>query len=156
AAIPRSRLHPLAIGLVAGLRSSASSREEAMSAKDLHGLAMSTTSAETAQVFNQVILSYLGYRADTPIRLRELLAADPAFILSHIAKGYFSMLAFNLASVPAARDALDNARRLVASATRREQAHIAALSHWVAGDVDATLQTWEQILDEHPLDVLAF
>jgi len=66
------------------------------------------------------------------------------------------MLAFNLASVPAAREALESARRLSGRTTTREQAHIAGLAHWIEGDVDNTLRTWEQILDEHHLDVLAF
>jgi tetratricopeptide (TPR) repeat protein len=127
-----------------------------MPTKDLHGLAMSTNSAETAQAFNETVLGYLAYRADAPQRLRKLLAADPEFVMAHALRGYFSMLAFNLASVAAARDSLDKARRLSADATARERAHVAALAHWIAGDIDATLSTWEQILDEHPLDALAF
>jgi tetratricopeptide (TPR) repeat protein len=127
-----------------------------MSTKDLHGLAMSTASPATAQAFNQAVVAYLSYRADAPLRLRQLLAADPDFGFGQLLKGHFSMLAFNLASVPLAREALENARRLLADASPREKAHVAALEHWVAGDIDATLATWEQILDEHPLDVLAF
>ena len=127
-----------------------------MSTKDLHGLPLSTASRETTRAFNHAVEGYLAYRADAPLRLRALLTADPEFGFGQLLKGYFSMLAFNLASVPAAREALENARRLLAGGTRREQAHVAALAHWVAGDVDATLRTWEQILDDHPLDVLAF
>ena len=127
-----------------------------MSTKDLHGLALTAASPETARAFNHAVVGYLAYRADAPQRLRQLLAADPDFALGHILKGYFSMLSFNLASVPSAREALETARRLSAGATRREQAHVAALAHWIDGDIDATLATWEQILDEHPLDVLAF
>ena len=56
------------------------------------------------------------------------------------------------ASVPAAREALLQAQSLSAAATERERMHIAALAHWTAGDLDATLGTWEQILDAHPLD----
>ena len=32
----------------------------------------------------------------------------------------------------------------------------AALEAWIAGDLDRALGIWEQILAEHPLDVLAF
>jgi tetratricopeptide (TPR) repeat protein len=127
-----------------------------MSTKDLHGLAMSTQSLATAQAFNHAVAGYLAYRADAPQRLRQLLAADPEFALAHILRGYFSMLAFNVASLPAAKESLENARRLATGTTSREQAHVAALAHWVAGEIDATLATWEQMLDEHPLDVLAF
>lgn len=127
-----------------------------MSTTDLHGLALSTASPGTARAFNHAVQGYLAYRADAPLRLRQLLAGDPEFGFGHLLKGYFLMLSFNLASVPTAREALETARPLCAGAARREQAHIAALAHWVAGDIDATLRTWEEILDEYPLDVLAF
>ena len=42
---------------------------------------------------------------------------------------------------------------LTANATPREQAHVAALEAWIAGDLDRALGVWEQILSEHPLDV---
>jgi tetratricopeptide (TPR) repeat protein len=103
-----------------------------------------------------VVEGYLAYRADAPLRVRNLLATDPEFAMGHVLKGYFSMLAFNLASVPSARQALEKARQLTLSATAREQAHVGALARWIEGDIDATLGTWEQILDEHPRDVLAF
>jgi tetratricopeptide (TPR) repeat protein len=127
-----------------------------MTTQDLHGLPLTAASSATTRAFDHAVLGYLAYRADAPLRVRELLTTDPDFLFGHLLKGYFSMLAFNLASVPAARDALEAARRLSPGATRREQAHVAALAHWVAGDIDATLQTWEQILDEHPRDVVAF
>lgn len=127
-----------------------------MPTPDLHGLPLSTASPATASAFNHAIEGYLAYRADAPLRLRQLLAADPEFALAQVLRGYFSMLSFNLANVAAAREALETARRLSAGVTRREQAHVAALGAWVEGDIDATLGTWEQILDEQPLDVLAF
>jgi tetratricopeptide (TPR) repeat protein len=43
-----------------------------------------------------------------------------------------------------------------AHATPRERAHAAALEAWIAGDLDRALGVWEQILAEHPRDVLAF
>jgi len=127
-----------------------------MSTQDLHGLPLSTASPQTTQAFDHVVRGYLGYRADAPQRLRALLKTDPDFAMGQVLKGYFSMLAFNLASVPSARQSLEQARALSAATTRRERAHVDALEKWVGGDVDGTLATWEQILDEWPLDVLAF
>jgi tetratricopeptide (TPR) repeat protein len=123
---------------------------------DLHGLALSTTSPAAAQALNHALLGYLQYRADGPRRLGPLLAADQDFGLAHVLKGYFQMLSFNAANLPGARDALDTARRLSANATWRERAHVNALERWVEGDIDGTLRVWEEILDQHPLDVLAF
>ena len=127
-----------------------------MPTTDLHGLTLSTTSPVAAQALNHALLGYLQYRADGPRRLAPLLAADPDFGLAHVLKGYFQMLGFNAANLPGARDALDTARRLSANATWRERAHINALERWVAGDIDGSLRVWEDILDQHPLDVLAF
>jgi tetratricopeptide (TPR) repeat protein len=131
-------------------------REKRMSTQDLHGLALSTSSPETASAINHTIAGYIAYRADTPTRLQQLLAADPELGFAHLLKGYFLMLSFNAVHVPAARAALETAERLSGGTTARERAHIAVLARWVEGDMDATLRGWEQILDEHPLDLLAF
>jgi tetratricopeptide (TPR) repeat protein len=127
-----------------------------MTAHDLHGLPLSTASADTARAFNHAVTGYLQYRADAPKRLGQLIAADPEFAIGQVLRGYFHMLAFNQASVVPARDALAAASRLASGATAREGAHVAALAAWVSGDIDATLAAWEQLLDEHPLDLLAF
>jgi tetratricopeptide (TPR) repeat protein len=123
---------------------------------DLHGLGLSTSSPHAAQALNHAMLGYLQYRADGPRRLGPLLAADPEFSLAHVLKGYFQMLGFNAANLPGARDALAAARRLSANDTWRERAHVTALERWVDGDIDGTLRVWEDILDQQPLDVLAF
>ena len=127
-----------------------------MPAADLHGLALTGAAPPIADACNGVLRGYLDYRVDTPKRLRELLAADPEFGFGQLLKGYFSMLSFNEANLPAARDALAEARRLLAQATLRERAHVEALALWAGGDVDATLSAWEDILAACPLDVLAF
>lgn len=127
-----------------------------MSTQDLHGLPLTTSSAATAGLFNDAVAGFLKYRADTPKRAGKLIAADPDFAFGHTLRGYFLMTPFNAANLPAAREELDKARALSASTSRREQAHVAALAAWVAGDIDATIEVWEQILDEHPLDLLAF
>lgn len=124
---------------------------------DLHGLPLTTASADAARAFNAAVSGYLAYRADVPARMRELMPLDPEFGLAHVLKGYFTLLGFNTATVPVAREALAAARTLLAQhGTERERMHLAALEHWAGGDVDATLKTWEEILDAYPLDVLAY
>src|SRR5262247_502449 len=101
-----------------------------MPTQDLHGLALSASSAETARAFNHAVTGYLCYRADATARLQQLIAADPEFAFAHLLKGYFLMLSFNAVHVPAAREALETAGRLSGGATARERAHIAVLAHW--------------------------
>lgn len=122
--------------------------------RDLHGLPLST-SQTAAEAFNRTIRSYLAYRADISEHLTGTLKADPSFALAHCAKGYLMMLTYKQANVPIASDACAAAQRLAASATPREQAHGRALAAWLSGDVEKAIAAWEEILAEHPTDVLA-
>lgn len=124
--------------------------------RDIHGLPISTVSAGAAAAFDRTTFGYLKYRVDLPARMAEVFAADAEFGLAHCLKGYFAMLSYKQANVPIAVDAASAARRLTANATSREQAHAAALDAWISGDLDRALGVWEDILREHPLDVLAF
>src|SRR5215470_4259548 len=121
---------------------------------DIHGLPISTGAAGAA-AFDRTLLGYLKYRADAGQQLADTLAADGEFALAHCLKGYFAMLSYKQANVPRAIESAQSARRFSASATEREQTHVAALEAWIAGDLDRALGVWEQILASHPHDVLA-
>jgi tetratricopeptide (TPR) repeat protein len=123
---------------------------------DMHGLPISTASTEAAAAFDHALAGYLKYRADAGQRLAVVFAADGEFGLAHCLKGYFAMLSYKQANVPVATEAAKQARQLSVHATPRERAHAAALDAWIAGDLDRALGVWEQILAEHPRDVLAF
>ncbi len=123
---------------------------------DGHGLSITTTSDAAAAAFDDVVMGYLKYRADTPERLQRLLLADPDFAMAHCLQGYFAMLAYRQDAVALAARAACTAHDLGAHATPREQTHIAALSAWITGDLDGALAAWEAILAQHPRDVLAF
>jgi tetratricopeptide (TPR) repeat protein len=68
--------------------------------------------------------------------------------------GLFAMLAFDRGMIPRAEAAL--ARAAALPATPRERAHIAALRALTEWRTDAAMAIWEQILAEHPRDLLAF
>ena len=76
---------------------------------DARGLPISTASAKAAAAFDHLIVGYLTQRADTPARL-TLLEADPDFALAHCMQGYFAMLAYKQATVPAAVEAARTAQ----------------------------------------------
>ena len=124
--------------------------------QDQHGLALSTLSTEAAASFDRTVLAYLKYRADTPQELARTLAADPEFGLAHCLAGYFAMLSYKLANVPVAAAAARTARAMTTMATARERAHVEALDAWIAGNIEHTLTIWDDIVAEHPLDVVAF
>lgn len=124
--------------------------------EDLHGLPITTASAEAADAFNRTLIAYFKYRSDTPKHLSAALEADAGFALAQVLRGYFILLAFNQNQVAAAAEAARAARTSIAEATPREQQHLAALETWIAGDLERTIALWEEILAAHPLDVLAF
>src|SRR5664279_4025062 len=123
---------------------------------DAHGLPISTASGKAAAAYDHLVTGYLTQRADTPARLTALLEADPDFALAHCMQGYFAMLAYKQATIPAAVEAARTARSLAAGATPRERSHIAALTAWADGELDRALALWESILRSDPLDVVAF
>ena len=122
---------------------------------DAHGLTL-TADGPAAAAWDHTIAGYLGYRADTAARMAALLAADPAFGLAQCLAGYFAMLGFNAALLPAAEAAATRARPLLARASPREQAHLAALEAWIGGAPDRAVAVWDTILEAHPTDALAF
>jgi hypothetical protein len=89
-------------------------------------------------------------------RLGALLQADPECGMAHVLKGYFAMLAYKQAALPMAQQAASDAAGLIAHATPREQAHLAALQAWIALSPDRAASIWEQILADHPRDIVAF
>jgi tetratricopeptide (TPR) repeat protein len=124
--------------------------------RDAHGLEVTAASATAVQAFDHALMGYIGYRADMPQRMEALFQADPDFGLAHCLKGYLAMLSYKRAALPMAEVAAADAQRLTANATPRERAHVTALLHWIDGDPDHAAAVWEQILVDHPRDVLAF
>jgi len=124
--------------------------------QDQHGLAISTSSTEAAASFDRTILAYLKYRVDASHHLAHTIALDPEFGHAHCLAGYFAMLWYKQAKVVVAAEAARSARAMTARATARERAHVEALDAWIAGDIDRALAIWDDIVTEHPTDVLAF
>lgn len=127
-----------------------------MTLRDAQGLVLTAASAEAAAAFDATVASYLRYRLDASTHLKALLAADPECGMAQVLAGSFAMLAYNSAQLDRARAAQARALAATERATPRERMHAAALGHWVAGALDRALATWEEILAEHPHDILAF
>jgi tetratricopeptide (TPR) repeat protein len=124
--------------------------------KDSRGLEVTAASAAAVQAFDHAVAGYVGYRADTAQRMAAIFAADTEFGLAHCLKGYLAMLGYKQAFVPLAEAALHDARRFTQHATPREKAHVVALQHWIEGTPDRAAAVWEDIVRDHPHDILAF
>src|SRR5690606_16378591 len=86
---------------------------------------------------------------------KALFAADGDMVMAHCLKGYFMMLMAMGWLMPKAREAAAAAARLAPGATAREQAHAQAVGRWTARDLVGAARIWEEILLDHPRDVLA-
>jgi tetratricopeptide (TPR) repeat protein len=125
-------------------------------AYDAQELVISTTTGDEAgAAYRFAIDGYLYYQADLGARLAKLLEEDPGFVMAHVLTGYFSMMPLNASQVGAARQALAQAQQRAVHATHRERSHVAALAHWIDGDLERALSVWEEILAAHPRDLLA-
>jgi tetratricopeptide (TPR) repeat protein len=123
-------------------------------AHDAQGNRVTLASEEAARAFDHTVEGFLKYRADTPLRLKAALKLDGEAPILHAMKAAFAMLAYKASAVPAARGALDQARSL--GGNPREQMHVAALGAWADGEQDRAIAIWENLLAEHPRDILAF
>ncbi len=123
---------------------------------DRQGLELTTASAASASSFDHALEGFIGFRADMAGRTTAALAADPDFVMAHVLQASLAMTAFKSAWLPAVRETVATLQRLAPTATRREQAHIAALATWLDHGPDPATRIWREILDDHPHDMLAF
>jgi tetratricopeptide (TPR) repeat protein len=121
---------------------------------DTRGLPLSTGNEDAATHFNAAIDDYFQYRVSAGKHAKAAIEADPGFALGHCLRGYLFMLFGSTAFHPHAQGALDLARKHEGGVTPREAMHIAALAAWLGGEMDKTCALWDQILLEHPRDLL--
>lgn len=123
--------------------------------RDVRDLPLSTDSQVAAATFDRAVEHYLKYHIDTMSLVNEALAADPEFLMGHVIKGYLMLAGANPAHRPLVVRALATAQQRAASATPREQRHVAALAAWAGGDLGRAFGVWHELLDADPTDLLA-
>ena len=123
--------------------------------QDRRGLDITAASADAVAAFDQTIDSYLGIMPSAGPHLKATFEADPDMPMAHVLKSYFFMLMGTSALQDRSQKAAAQARALAQTALPREVLHINAAEHWSHGRKHAAIATWEAILVENPLDVLA-
>jgi hypothetical protein len=124
--------------------------------QDASGLDVTCASLQARDAYQNTLEGYLANRNDTAQRLKLCLVADAEFCMAYMLRGTFAMLAFKADNLAFAQKCLSDAQRFSAGVSVREKAHVAALGHWVSGNLDATMHVWAQIVRDHPQDILAF
>lgn len=122
---------------------------------DKRDLTLTAAGADAARAFDHVMDGYLSMAPDTGDRLKGVFAADGDMAMAHCLKAYFMMLMAMGGLMPKAQQAAAKAQELAAQATPREQMHARAAGLWTARNMDGAARVWEEILLDHPRDILA-
>jgi tetratricopeptide (TPR) repeat protein len=125
---------------------------------DARGNVTSAASSDTIARLDAATDAYLGSRACTADKIATLVAADPDCTLAHCLDGYVGMLSSRHEGREHAAVALQRARGLAARGghvTPREAGHLRALAAWQHGDMRGAADAWDELLRDHPRDLLA-
>ncbi|XP_064224290.1 tetratricopeptide repeat protein 38 isoform X3 [Aotus nancymaae] len=127
-------------------------------------LPLSTTSNEACKLFDATLTQYVKWTNDKSLGgiegcLSKLKAADPTFAMGHAISNGLVLIGTG-SSVKLDKE-LDLAVKTMVEIsrtqplTRREQLHVSAVETFAKGNFPKACELWEQILQDHPTDMLA-
>ena len=119
--------------------------------EDLYGLPITTDNPDTVQAIDDFIHGFLAYETKST-GILEAADADPDCALANAYAAMLWMFLEHPSAPSRAAPYLDRARA-ADPGTPREAAVVAAVGHWVAGDVPALLTACEAIVADHPRDM---
>jgi len=122
-------------------------------AHDKRGLRLTAANDAAAGALDAAVDDFLAFGRNAGQLLKAAFEADADMPLAHALRGYFFLLMGIRGLVPRAAKSGDAAIRLGGAA--RERAHAEALSRWAAGDTAGAASRLEDILLDHPRDILA-
>lgn len=124
--------------------------------RDCRNLVVTATNPKSVELLDAAVFSYMGARRDVADLAASTVEADPDCVLAHCLNGYLGMHAGKSGGLRNAASSLKQAKRAAENrATPRELAHVAALDSWLAGNFEDALDHWEQVITDHPTDILA-
>ncbi|XP_036862663.2 tetratricopeptide repeat protein 38 isoform X2 [Manis javanica] len=128
------------------------------------GLPLSTPSNEACRLFDATLTQYVKWTNDKSLGgiegcLSKLKAADPTFVMGQVISNGLVLIGTG-SSVKLDKE-LDLAVRTMVEIsetqplTPREQLHVSAVATFAKGNFPKACELWEQILCDHPTDMLA-
>ncbi|KAF7248254.1 Tetratricopeptide repeat protein 38, partial [Varanus komodoensis] len=128
------------------------------------GLVLSTTSNEACKMYDATLTQYVTWKNDKSLggiegTLSKLQAADPSFSMGHVIANGLVLIGTG-SSVRLDRKLDDAIRKMVAVSqsqplTEREKLHVSAIELFANAQLPRACEVWEQILQNHPMDLLA-
>ncbi len=122
---------------------------------DKRGIPLSTDSDAAAVAYDETIEGYLEFRLSATASMKKLLEADPDFAMGHCLKGFLLSGFHSVTLHEKIGECLAHAEAASGNATWREKASIAALAALHRGDPRSACMIWDEILVEHPHDLIS-
>ena len=126
-----------------------------MTQSDCRGVPTSCDDADLVSTLDACLEDSLAFRGDPVARIDEVLKQHPDFIMGHCFKAAMLTQAMETRIYGDMVASVEAAERLAAQANERERGHIAAVREWIDGDFFGAVQRWEEVLTDHPFDLLA-
>ena len=122
---------------------------------DHRGHTITTTSKDAATKFSDAVERFVQRQINVVSILQESIDADPHCAMSQATFGLMLHGARNTGFKASMQTTLEKARATASGSSRREQHYVNALSCACDGDLHATVDCFENILKQHPNDLLA-
>ena len=121
--------------------------------EDRYGNSLTTTSGSARDAYVEGVDLMLGGNYGAEEAFQRAITADDGFVLGYVAAARAAQI---MAKGAAAREAMVRAEALASrnGISSREQGHVAAMSHLIAGNGAAALQAMRAHVGDHPRDVL--
>ncbi|CAJ1057198.1 tetratricopeptide repeat protein 38 [Xyrichtys novacula] len=128
------------------------------------GLPLSTSSNEACKLYDAVLTQYVKWKTDETVggfegSISALKAADPNFVMGHVISTGLDLMGTGI-SVRLDKRLADDVKQTVELANTqvlspRERLHVKAMELFSRGNFTKATDIWEDILCEHPTDMLA-
>ncbi|RNA29704.1 tetratricopeptide repeat 38 [Brachionus plicatilis] len=128
-------------------------------------LPMNTNSNEASKFYDICLSQLAGYYENHQFggivgSLTKMTSADPNFILGQCLKSGIELLGTNATLTSdtyqkSIQDLVAKSEALADQLTLREKLHVRAIQHLAKGDLPESVTVWEDILIDHPTDMMA-
>jgi tetratricopeptide (TPR) repeat protein len=122
---------------------------------DARGYAVTVSNPKALDAYERALYAFRAYRGDPVALIDEALAQDPSFAAAHAAKALMLSTLFERRFMRDVLSTLQQGREALLHANPREQALAAAARSIAQGEWQAGLRILEQVLIEHPRDIVA-
>ncbi|XP_035690456.1 tetratricopeptide repeat protein 38-like [Branchiostoma floridae] len=126
------------------------------------GLPLSTTSNEACKMYDATVTQYVGWYQDDSVggmegSMTKMMQADPDFVMGKLIGAWFRLGGKSVHTDENLKQYVEDLVRSSQSnsLTSREKQHVDAIQLWAERDMQGACRMWENILLEHPTDMLA-